>query len=76
MGMKNTASAIALLIFLLPKRAFGYRGSVLPEPQIATKLQAQFAVDARAQPRKRTFGVLVVPARIAEKAYKFRKIGQ
>ncbi len=75
-GMKNTDFGDGGLYFLLPKAAFGYRSSVLPQPQFAAELQSQLTVDTRTRTRKRTFGVLVVPARIAEKAYEFRKIGQ
>jgi hypothetical protein len=61
---------------VLPERALGDRGRVLPEAEISSELQPQFAENPRAQPRQGTLRMLVVAARVAEKTHKFRKIGQ
>ena len=49
---------------------------VLPKPQIASELEAQFAADAPSQQRQRFVGMLVVAARIAEEADEFREVHQ
>jgi hypothetical protein len=64
------------LDFFFPERAMGDCGRVLPQPNFAPELQTQFIVDARPQSRQGSARMLVVTARIAEKADKLRKIRQ
>src|ERR1700730_12244623 len=64
------------LDFICPQRAVRNCRRVLPQPDIAPQLQTQFVVDARPQPRQGSARMLVVTARIAEKADKLWKFGQ